>query len=240
MMEKNRQTKVIAIIALVVAVVGMSLGFAAFSNILTISSSATVTPNSEDFKMVAYGLGTDIDGNVFMEDFTNLDYYTSKTSGRPILGGTFNDSKAPLGGETAVISKSGDQISISNIVANYSEPDQSIIYPFVIKNEGAYDAYLTMEGFDGIPVSCTPGTGTTPSLVESACESMSLNLMIVNPSTEDYYEGDGSEAFSSKIAVGEYIVVMPFLWYTDGPSARADGEFIVQFDNITMNFSSAA
>ena len=35
-MEKDRGTKVIAIVALIVAVVGLSLGFAAFSSTLTI------------------------------------------------------------------------------------------------------------------------------------------------------------------------------------------------------------
>ncbi|MBQ3511969.1 MAG: hypothetical protein IJA30_06735 [Bacilli bacterium] len=49
-MEKERQIKLLSIIALVVAITGMTLGFAAFSTTLNISSSATVTPNSEDFK----------------------------------------------------------------------------------------------------------------------------------------------------------------------------------------------
>ncbi len=50
-MEKQRQTKVITIVALVVAVFGISLGFAAFSNILTISSSATVKPDALSFSV---------------------------------------------------------------------------------------------------------------------------------------------------------------------------------------------
>ena len=48
-MEKSRTSKIIAVVALVVAVLGLSLGFAAFSNTLTISSSATVSPDSGDF-----------------------------------------------------------------------------------------------------------------------------------------------------------------------------------------------
>ena len=239
MMEKNRQTKVIAIIALVVAIVGMSLGFAAFSNILTISSSATVTPNSEDFKLVAYGLGTDIDGNVFMGDFTNLDYYTSKTSGRPILGGEFNDSKTPLGGETAVISRSTDKITITNLVGKFSGPDESIIYPFVVKNEGAYDAYLTIPEFLQKPKSCVPGAGATQELVTAACSEMDLFLMVADSSMELVYDTSGSDSLQSyKIPAGSYVAVMPYIWSSD--SARADGEFTAQFDDITLNFSSAA
>ena len=51
-MEKTRQIKILSIVALVVAIAGMTLGFAAFSTTLSISSSATVTPNSDDFKVV--------------------------------------------------------------------------------------------------------------------------------------------------------------------------------------------
>lgn len=54
---ENRNSKVIALVALIVAVVGLGIGFAAFSSTLTISSSATVTPNSGDFKVA-------FDGNV--------------------------------------------------------------------------------------------------------------------------------------------------------------------------------
>ncbi len=35
-MEKQRQDKIIALVALIIAIVGLSVGFAAFSNILTI------------------------------------------------------------------------------------------------------------------------------------------------------------------------------------------------------------
>ena len=66
-MEKNRQIKILSIVALVLAIAGMSLGFAAFSSTLTISSSATVTPNSNDFKVVVYGLKN-------YDDFNSSDF----------------------------------------------------------------------------------------------------------------------------------------------------------------------
>ena len=49
---ESKNSKVIAIVALIVAVVGLGIGFAAFSSTLTISSSATVTPNADTFKVV--------------------------------------------------------------------------------------------------------------------------------------------------------------------------------------------
>ena len=55
-MEKQRQMKLLSIVTLVVAIIGMTLGFAAFSTTLSISSSATVTPTSEDFKISLYNV----------------------------------------------------------------------------------------------------------------------------------------------------------------------------------------
>lgn len=46
---ENRGSKGLALAALIVGVVGLTLGFAAFSASLTIESSATVTPTAEEF-----------------------------------------------------------------------------------------------------------------------------------------------------------------------------------------------
>ena len=40
-----RRNQSVTIAALIIAIVGLSIGFAAFSNTLTIRSSATVTPD---------------------------------------------------------------------------------------------------------------------------------------------------------------------------------------------------
>ena len=50
-MERDRRARIIAIAALLLGVVGLSLGFAAFSNTLTIQSSAEVTVNSDVFNV---------------------------------------------------------------------------------------------------------------------------------------------------------------------------------------------
>ena len=47
---RNKQG--ITIAALIVAIIGLSIGFAAFANTLTISSSASVTPDSSNFRVV--------------------------------------------------------------------------------------------------------------------------------------------------------------------------------------------
>ena len=50
-MEHNRKQKMLIIIALVVGIASLSIGFAAFSTTLNISSSASVTPNSDTFSV---------------------------------------------------------------------------------------------------------------------------------------------------------------------------------------------
>ena len=54
----NKNTKIVAIVAILIAVVGLAVGFAAFSSSLTISSSATVTPSADTFKVVFGEEGT--------------------------------------------------------------------------------------------------------------------------------------------------------------------------------------
>ena len=240
-MEKNRQTKVIAIVALLVAIVGMSLGFAAFSNILTISSSATVTPNSKDFKLVAYGLGEELDGDTITGpgDLINVSKYTSTTSGMPILGGKWNDTGVPLDSEVATIVTAGDEISISNISVEFSNPYDWIMYPFLIKNEGAYDAYIT--GFEEIGTkTCTAGEGTTPALVETACENFEVTLTGLTIKGEDLEEVD-FKTNSVKIAPGENLFIGYDIYYF-GPTMdiRADGPFEVDFPDIKITFGTAA
>ena len=51
-MEKSRKTKKIVLIVLLLIVVGLSIGFAAFTSQLTIRSSATVTADSSTFRVV--------------------------------------------------------------------------------------------------------------------------------------------------------------------------------------------
>ena len=231
-MEKNRQTKVIAIVALVVAIVGMSLGFAAFSNILTISSSATVTPNKEDFKLVAYGLGETIDGSVWVEKIGDLSLYTSSTSAAPIYGGGWNDEDPPVDSEIAQISRSGDRISITNLSVTFSEPGQNIFYPILIKNEGEYVAHITDYGMVGNKV-CTPGAGTTVELMNSACEQITLGF-------DNVFNSDGSAATDPFIEPGDYIIIVIDIFYGRDDVARADGPFDVVFPNIEISFSSVA
>ena len=70
-MEKNRKFKILSIVLLVMAIAGMTLGFAAFSTTLSISSSASVTPNRDSFG-VKFFLGLNNWEAKFNPNFSHL------------------------------------------------------------------------------------------------------------------------------------------------------------------------
>ena len=105
-MERKDSTRIIAIIAVVVAVIGLSVGFAAFSNTLTIKSSANVTPSATDFDV----------------NFSNSN--TAEQAGDVTGVGTNNAT-----GDTATIDNT-DSPTISGLKANFTEPGQTVTYSF--------------------------------------------------------------------------------------------------------------
>ena len=231
-MEKNRQTKVIAIIALVVAVIGMSVGFAAFSNTLTISSSATVTPNEEDFKLVAYGVGQQLEEEI-MED-TSI--YTSTTTSIPWKYWGATGTAATINNNSAA-----GTISFTNLEAGFTQPDQLVDYWFIIKNEGAYDAYIDITNFknyasSNISKTCTPGTGATTTLVNAACEGITATVEAFSNTAGTSLD---SVERSFNLEAGDFIYAHVLISYLP-TAARSDGPFTVDFEDLTISFSTAA
>lgn len=213
-MEKNRDSRVIAIIALIVGVLGLSLGFAAFSSTLTIKSSADVTMSSENFDVDFSSISTDV-------ETSNI---TPKLEGE-------------VTAESAVIDNSSNPI-ISNLKAHFTNPGQKVTYEFYAYNRGAYDAFLkritynNVENADSTRV-CTPAEGTTESLVAAACENISVSVKVGN---EDIVKG--SETYSGhtlmKNASDPIIVTIEY----KENSPLADGDFDVKFGDIELEYRS--
>ena len=146
-MEKHRQIKMLSIIALVIAIVGMSLGFAAFSTTLSISSGASVTPSSEDFKVVFSSSSTGVETDMIYPSDDEVLATPAKVNGT----------------------------SLSDIHVTLTEPGQVVFYQFYIYNAGEYDAYIDSVNF-GEKV-CTAGDGTSDALVQAACDDIFLTLV---------------------------------------------------------------
>ena len=238
-MRKQQKQKIMAIVALCISVLGLTLGFAAFSNTLTISSSATVTPDSSDFKMRVYGADTN------KEDFSDLAIESYTLSNKSIPYSLSGDLQM----NDAIISE--DCLTISNMSATFKNVDDSVVYNYAIKNEGKYDAYLDLnryarlyDGNELIDITCTARPGTRQDLVDQTCENMSYYINFYdsdgNMIEGEYYMAMNNGIDYYKIPAGSYMFLMVTLSYENNNDVFADGDFDVEFEDITFDFSTVA
>lgn len=225
-MEKQRKLKLLSIFALVLAVLATSLGFAAFSTTLSISSSASVSANSDNFKMRIYG---------YNGDPTNL-WPSADNEGQLFLDSNYSLTEAVyssnydnIASTKAVIDN--QTLSISNLKATFnSKPLEQGIYFFKIKNEGAYDAYITDNLTDVITGTCTAGTGTTASYVAEACKDITLIRSLVD---NQYNEVEPI------VRPNESVYLFILMQYdANNDSIQADGPFSVEFPTIQLTFTT--
>ena len=213
-MERERSAKIIAIIALCIAVAGLSIGFAAFSNNLKIESNATVTPDPNDF-----------DVNFSSSDTSELD--------GTVTGTGTNSATA----DNATIDNSGSP-RITGLKANFTEPGQKVTYSFYAHNAGKYAAYLnnvTYANVSGKTATkvCTAGVGTDATMVEAACNGISVSVKVGN----DTYTGSMDSITNHLLDLDAYEEVVVTIEYTSTAS-RADGDFEVAFGDITLTYDS--
>lgn len=215
-MEKNRSSKMIAIAALLVAIVGLSLGFAAFSNTLTISSSANVKPNDDTFSV----------------DFSSSNTVLATDKIVP----TVNPST--ITATDATIDNSSDP-TISGLSATFSEPGQSATYTFYANNNGEYDAFLksityaNVSGESSFKV-CTAGTGTTDTLVQAACDDIIISVKV---GTEAETTGSLASITKHSLLKSKFEEITVKIEYVANGN-RADGDFSVNFGDISLTYSS--
>ena len=234
-MEKQRQVKMLSIIALVVAVAGMTLGFAAFSTTLNISSSATVTPNSEDFKIVAYGLPEGYDEALIQQgNIAAIEEFTSTTSVHPILGGKWNDTDMPYNASIGKISSTNNSIVISNIHVELKKEYENAIYPIIIKNEGKYDAYVTAEHI-GENI-CTPKDGEMTPLMTEACQQIAYDVDMIDSSSNELYFNEDKFLLPKN----DYLIVGINLYnfYHGDNIDMPDGAMDIIFPDVKFTFST--
>lgn len=233
-MKQNRQSKIVSILALCVSVLGITLGFAAFSNTLTISSSATVKPNESDFNINVYGM----DETQACNDERTLESMNSKDISAPDCVSTAKSATI------SEIKDDGKSITISNIKVGLSEPGEYAYYYYMIKNEGEYDAYIDTAQFNvfkydegGAPHTCSAATGTNVDMVDNACADITLSADVTGINGEEFVNVLESSVY--KLEKGDSILLEMGIEYKSS-GARADGDFSVEFAPITIEFSSVA
>ena len=262
-MEKKRGNQIMAIAALFIAVIGLSLGFAAFSNTLTISSSATVTPNS----------------NVLNVDFSNATSFTTKPY-TPLLN--YDDTELGSTNGVAEVTTTGspaptytrgtfnndtDKLpTLSGLQARFTEPGQSVTYTFYAYNVGELAAYLRQIklGSDNTArLSCaadavtSPDTPATDSLVQAACNDMVVSLDVQEASgnasliggaktiTKAANGSDNAINIDSIIPGVAHKVVLTIAYNLDsnanaGAGNRPDGPMTVTIPDIQLVYESVS
>lgn len=218
-MDKNNSTKVVALVALMISVLGISVGFAAFSNTLTISSSANVKPDKSKF-----------------------DVNFSSTTGTETAGTVVaTATPSTITGDDATIDNSTDAPTIKGLKANFTEPGQKVVYSFFAHNAGEYIAYLnsvTFANVDGETASkvCTAELGTSQALVNTACNDISVTLSVGGNS----FEGSVADISNHSLALDAYEEVEVTIEYkTNANNINiADGDFSVSFGDISLVYGT--
>ena len=211
-MNYNKGYKLAVIAALILGIIGVSLGYAAFSNTLTIRSSAEVKPDSSTFNV----------------DFSSSSSAVQTNDITPTLSAVVTGFTAT----DAVIDNTSDPV-ISNLKATFTEPGQSATYSFYAYNAGEYIAYLNSIVFSGTK-TCTAKSGTTQSLVDSACTGITLTATVGSEAATSTSVASITSHSLAKDAAEQITVVIS---YADG-SACADGDFDVTLPDIVLTYDS--
>ena len=215
-MEKNRSGQFIALLALIVAIVGVSVGFAAFSSALSIQSSANVTPD---------------------QNTLNVDFSSSATA---VVTNDIKPTTTPttVVATDATIDNSADPV-IRNLSATFKEPGQKAIYTFYAYNAGELEAFLKSIVYENVSSKnsnkvCTAGEGTTDALVQKACEGISLKVKVGTEAETSSGIASISNHSLGKAKSEEITVTLEYA----SDATRADGDFTVSFGDVTLNYSS--
>ena len=219
-MRRTRNKQIMTIAVIMVAVVGLAVGFAAFSANLTIQPGANVTPDASDFVV----------------------RFSSSATGYST--GDIDPSNPALG-EVATISNE-EPTTISNLVAKFKEPGDSVSYTFYVRNDGKYDAWLKSITFGNKTCQVTEGASHIPQidLMNEACEDIDITLQIDDTIIsrndlyiphEELYFGDNDGTYMMRPNDSRKVVVT-INYAANG--TRVDGDFSVNFGDIVLEYNT--
>lgn len=233
-MLRERRKKIIIIAVLMFAVVGISLGFAAFSNNLKISASSEVQPLNT-LKVLFSS------SNMVQEEVPGNIAITLAPNGETTNYPAFSASTPVISNEAV------NSPVLSNLKATFVRPGESVSYLLYIHNASSYDAQLTSIVFGN--KRCTAKTGTSQSLVDRACSEIDISVTVGGGTGEPSAVSKSQNTSSNNavsdhvLAAGEYETVLVRLSYADLSSGAGNtdinGDFDVTFGDVTLTYTSA-
>lgn len=233
-MEKNNGEKIIAILALVVAVAGLSLGFAAFSTSLRIDTAANVSNNAN------WNIGFSTDG-------TNIADVTTAS--------TVNANNSNPG----IIDVTKYTISQNTNATLSTTADSSVSYNLNILNKGTLDAYLESVNFSGVTMTCTnastnnlyegvegagsTSTGNTTTISNEDCAKMFEVALSIDGTEYKTTASNITGKIVPATAGSNSVPVVLTVSYKNDAAAKAvadtlDGDIIVNIGSITVSYTS--
>ena len=213
-MKNNNVMKSLAVIALVVSVVGVSLGFAAYSNTLQIRAGADYTAPSVPVQAIVE-LST-ASGTVTPGSVTPTVTGTGASAGNATLSAT----------------------SIQNLSVHFTAPNQKAEYTFYAVNPSSFAAFLNSVTF-GTKTCAPDNTNSNPgtqAYVNNACNDIIMTVQVGTGASNEFTETQASIS-SHSLAAGGNETVKVTIEYIDG-GAIADGDFTVDFGTTTLGYST--
>ncbi len=149
-MEHNRSTKVVAIIALLVGVLGLSVGFSAYSKVLNIQNvQATVKGASSNFNV----------------------HFSTSSSASTSTGQITGSGSSGVGSGSATLTAT----DITGLTATFNSKGD-IVYTFGVFNNGGLKAYLKKVTIPST-ATCTTSNATN-TLVQDACKDIKVKISV--------------------------------------------------------------
>ena len=239
MERNNRSAQIIAIVALVASAVGISLGFAAFSQTLTIQSSAEIKPANFDVDFSTDGTTqTDTNGKKIGKEGVVTPTFEGKAE---------NDTVAKADNASITNTAAGAP-KITGLHATFTAPGQKAIYSFNSVNVGELKAFLREINFKEVATgkthTCTAKAGATAeetatqSLVDAACADISISVKV--GSVTALKETSKTNFSNHPLDVGESETVEVTIEYakTGTNANRVDGDVEVAFGDIELVYKS--
>lgn len=224
-MEKKSNGKVIAVFALAIAVLALSVGFAAFTDDLTIDGNATASAS----------------GNAFDDESNNGLNYKSAT-GKCYLTGDTN--KAAIAGANAgnLSSGGGDGVDTwSGITVDLGATAKDVTCEAVVENKSAYKAFLT-ELSTAAGLTCTSSGANKDSNEANVCGQTTVTVSINDGTHADSMSITNAAAASATKTVeipassGEATVTVQI----DYNGATTDADTTIALPTIHHKYSSVS
>ncbi len=236
-MEKNNGSKVIAIVALVFAIAGLSIGFAAFSTTLNIGSTSNVQVGDNEW-------------NVGFAATSNGDMAPLVEASAQTINGQTSGANNGVGKLMKYTFYQDTPATISTTAGSKVE------YSFFIKNDGKLNASLATINFGTL--SCEYITNAEPrtetdaqntgrtitattsgSISSSDCATMfNVSLSVGDPA--NVYTSSSS-SFNNTINAGSSVPVKLTIEATGAqPTSIPTGDFTVTLGKTTLNYQQAS